>query len=181
MNATTYLRSELSAFSGKRIYADTVKLQYSYDKETWTDVKYIGGLVPITLRSGTWTYIGATGHPSFPSNKWVKPGEGGNWDLSNPYDYLEIPETDPRLIAQIYFQESGQSTTVPPVTEAPVYYRIQAKIGDPATGYTQTVKLNVNVVKSQKSDINLISRASTVNFAGTDGDGNAFSYDIVIK
>ena len=52
----------------------------------------------------------------------------------------------------------------------------------PPTGYTQTVKLNVNVVKSQKGDLNPTpTEFETVNFAGTDGDGNAFSYDIVIK
>ena len=52
----------------------------------------------------------------------------------------------------------------------------------PPTGYTQTVKLNVNVVKSQKGDLNPTpTEFQTVKYAGTDGDGNAFSYDIVIK
>lgn len=42
-------------------------------------------------------------------------------------------------------------------------------------------KLNLNAHKSQKGDINLVGRASTINFAGTDGQGNPFSYDIITK
>lgn len=49
------------------------------------------------------------------------------------------------------------------------------------TPFSADFKLNVNTFKSQKGDINLVGRASTVNFAGTDGQGKAFSYDIVIK
>lgn len=59
---------------------------------------------------------------------------------------------------------------------------IVACVDIPPTGYTQTVKLNLNVVKSQKGDLNPTpTEFETVNFAGTDGDGEAFSYDIVIK
>ena len=42
-------------------------------------------------------------------------------------------------------------------------------------------KLVENIYKSQKGDINLIGRANTVNFAGTDGQGKAFSYDVIVK
>lgn len=49
------------------------------------------------------------------------------------------------------------------------------------TPFSADFKLNINEFKSQKGDINLIGRASTVNFAGTDGQGNAFSYDIITK
>lgn len=50
------------------------------------------------------------------------------------------------------------------------------------TPFTANLKLNLNVVKSQKGDLNPTpTEFKTVNYAGTDGDGNAFSYDIVIK
>ena len=51
----------------------------------------------------------------------------------------------------------------------------------PQAAIHETFKLNVNTFKSQKSDINLVGRASTVNFAGTDGQGNPFNYDIIVK
>lgn len=50
------------------------------------------------------------------------------------------------------------------------------------TPFSADFKLNVNEFKSQKGDLNPTpTEFETVNFAGTDGDGNAFSYDIVIK
>ena len=49
------------------------------------------------------------------------------------------------------------------------------------TPFSADFKLNINEFKSQKGDLNMIGRASTVNFAGTDGQGNPFSYDIITK
>lgn len=61
----------------------------------------------------------------------------------------------------------------------PLYIRVLFLLGDGEIH--QTFKLNLNAYKSQKGDLNIISRASTVNFAGTDGQGKAFSYDIITK
>lgn len=60
------------------------------------------------------------------------------------------------------------------------YYVIAYKfiLGTP---FTANFKLNVNTFKSQQGDVNVVERANTVNFAGTDGQGNPFSYDIVMK
>lgn len=60
------------------------------------------------------------------------------------------------------------------------YYVIafQFQFGTP---FSADFKLNINEFKSQKGDINLVGHASTVNFAGTDGQGNAFSYDVIVK
>ena len=50
------------------------------------------------------------------------------------------------------------------------------------TPFSANLKLNVNEFKSQTGDLNpKPTEFETVNFAGTDGDGEAFSYDIVIK
>ena len=61
----------------------------------------------------------------------------------------------------------------------PLVVRLTLITGD--IPFTADFKLNINEFKSQKSDINLVGRASTVNFAGTDGQGNPFSYDIITK
>ena len=61
----------------------------------------------------------------------------------------------------------------------PLVVRLTLITGD--IPFTVDFKLNINEFKSQKSDINLVGRASTVNFAGTDGQGNPFSYDIITK
>lgn len=66
-----------------------------------------------------------------------------------------------------------------PSASNPIWIKLVIKVGD--IPLIAKFKLVENIHKSQKSDINLISRASTVNFAGTDGQGNPFSYDIVIK
>lgn len=55
---------------------------------------------------------------------------------------------------------------------------IQFQLGTP---FSADFKLNINEFKSQKGDINLIGRANTVNFAGTDGQGKSFSYDVIVK
>lgn len=61
----------------------------------------------------------------------------------------------------------------------PLVIRLTLITGD--IPFTADFKLNINEFKSQKGDINLVERASTVNFAGTDGQGKAFSYDIITK
>lgn len=61
----------------------------------------------------------------------------------------------------------------------PLVVRLTLITGD--IPFTADFKLNINEFKSQKGDINVVGRASTVNFAGTDGQGNPFSYDIITK
>ena len=61
----------------------------------------------------------------------------------------------------------------------PLVVRLTLITGD--IPFTADFKLNINEFKSQKGDINLVGRASTVNFAGTDGQGNPFNYDIIVK
>lgn len=61
----------------------------------------------------------------------------------------------------------------------PLYIRMLFLLGDGEIH--QTFKLNLNAYKSQSGDLNLVSRASTVNFAGTDGQGKPFSYDVIVK
>lgn len=65
-------------------------------------------------------------------------------------------------------------------TQFPCIGRLVIPIGEDIEIH-QTFKLNVNEFKSQKGDINIVERASTVNFAGTDGQGKAFSYDVIVK
>jgi hypothetical protein len=61
----------------------------------------------------------------------------------------------------------------------PLVIRLTLITGD--IPFSADFKLNINEFKSQKGDINLVGRASTVNFAGTDGQGNPFSYDVIVK
>lgn len=113
-------------------------------------------------------------------------GDTGKWHLqttsgweTSPLDYVEIPDSGNPYMYLFYSTTNGMTPTP---TQWPIVFRLSFKVGNPATGYTQTVKLNVNVVKSQKGDLNPTpTEFQTVKYAGTDGDGNAFSYDIVIK
>ena len=67
-----------------------------------------------------------------------------------------------------------------PSASNPIWIKMVIKVGD--IPLIAKFKLVENICKSQKGDLNPTpTEFDTVNFAGTDGDGNAFSYDIVIK
>lgn len=176
-NSTYVTESVLSAFVGKKIYADTVKMQVSYDEVNWTDIEEMWGVVPFQLRTNLTPLAGCGSKTILGDHRWHKIVNGA-YDLTESFDYMEVPEVKPRMI----LVSGGLSKALPTVSTFPVKFRLTFKVGDPATGYTQTVKLNVNVVKSQKGDLNPTpTEFETVNFAGTDGQGNPFSYDIVVK
>lgn len=62
----------------------------------------------------------------------------------------------------------------------PIWIKMGIKVGD--IPLIAKFKLVENIYKSQKGDLNPTpTEFETVNFAGTDGEGEAFSYDIVIK
>lgn len=134
-------------------------------------------MVPFQLRTNLTTLAGCGSKTILGDHKWHKIVNGA-YDLTESFDYLEVPEVKPRMI----MMSGGLSKAIPTVSTFPVKFRLTFKVGDPATGYTQTVKLNINEFKSQTGDLNPTpTEFETVNYAGTDGDGNAFSYDIVIK
>lgn len=90
---------------------------------------------------------------------------------------MEIPASNPRIMTSIH----PATLTIPDASQFayPCYFKMTVQIG--ADQIVANFKLNLNAHKSQKGDINLVGRASTVNFAGTDGQGNPFSYDIITK
>lgn len=191
-NFGTKLTSSLSQFKlttsaevlapcvGKPILSENVKMEYSLDGENWKDI------------DGT----GMGGHLDF----WVKVGDEypfkyrlveKKWlDLRGASTLEEAKRLDSFTFeeGQSMFNSVVSGNKFPPACPDfsgtisagnPIYIRVRFLLGDGELH--QTFKLNLNAYKSQKGDINLISRASTVNFAGTDGQGNPFSYDIITK
>lgn len=146
---------------------ENIKMEY-LSGDTYVEVQ------PAPAQTNTGCYIAVAGSPiAF----WQ---DGKFWAYDTDwysFDTLTLPEGATFSTGGIQGRYTTGATITYPAT-------FRASVGDMVVkpGYTQTVKLNLNVVKSQKGDLNPTpTEFQTVNYAGTDGDGNAFSYDIVIK
>lgn len=165
---------------GKPILSENVKMEYSLDGENWKDidgVKMQGYL-------DFWVKVGNE-YPfeyRLVERKWL--------DLRGASTLEEAKRLDSFTFEEGWsmFATASAGQKFPPAcpdfsgtlsASNPLYIRVRFLLGDGELH--QTFKLNLNAHKSQKGDINLIDRASTVNFAGTDGQGNPFSYDIITK
>lgn len=165
---------------GKPILSENVKMEYSLDGENWKDIDGV-------LMQGFmdfWVKVGNE-YPfqyKLDERKWL--------DLRGASTLEEAKRLDSFTFEEGWsmFRNATAGNKFPPAcpdfsgtlsASNPLYIRVRFMLGDGETH--QTFKLNLNVHKSQKGDINLVGRASTVNFAGTDGQGKAFSYDIITK
>lgn len=191
-NFQTKLTSSLSKFNltttaetlapcvGKTILSENVKMEYSLDGENWKDidgVKMAGFL-------DFWVKVGDE-YPfkyKLDERKWL--------DLRGASTLEEAKRLDALVFQDGYsiYHQQVTGNKFPPAcpdfsgslsTSNPLYIRALMLLGDGELH--ATFKLNVNTFKSQKGDINIVERASTVNFAGTDGQGKPFSYDIITK
>ncbi len=165
---------------GKPILSENVKMEYSLDGENWKDIDNIkmGGYMDFYVKVDD-------AYPfqyKLDERKWLDLRGATTLDDAKRLDSLtfeegwsmyNIPVTGSKFpVACPDFSGSLSASN-------PLYIRIRFLLGDGEIH--QTFKLNLNAHKSQKGDINLVGRASTVNFAGTDGQGNPFSYDVIVK
>lgn len=171
----------LSSMVGKTLYCQNVFIQYSMDNETWYDIDYAKAY---EFQLSFWVMNDAGQY----FYKWESPDR--KWEELNEdevIDYVDSIVIEDRWrfysfgmggnnFPALCPNWTGPST---PTADVPLYTRVIYKFGDGEIH--QTFKLNLNAHKSQKGDINIVERASTVNFAGTDGQGNPFSYDIIVK
>ena len=105
----------------------------------------------------------------------------GLWDGVRPIFFFVLPG-EGNFTARYSYTFDGSETIV--------FKNVKTAAGKSKGGYLEfdydepfdaKFKLNTNVFKSQQGDVNVVGRVSTVNFAGTDGQGNPFRYDVVMK
>ena len=103
------------------------------------------------------------------------------WDINKPaFLYQPVGGNDvPPEFRESFTIEEGDVLQMPLVTirnnrTAGVMFKFTA-----GTPFSASFDLNTNIFKSQQGDVNVVGRVNTVNFAGTDGQGKPFSYDIV--
>lgn len=176
------LEGELSAYGGQRIYAKDIHLFQSNDNVNWREVldssssiNYIRLTVDKTSTYAVKYLI--TIDPQIQYGKWAYWPDPEDDAKIEWLDYVEIPTSNPRILTSIF----PNTITIPDGSQFtyPCYFKMTVQIG--ADQIVANFKLNINEFKSQKGDLNMIGRASTVNFAGTDGQGSAFSYDVIVK
>lgn len=176
------LEAQLSAYGGQRIYAKDIHLFQSNDNVNWREVldstnnvNYIRLTVDKTSTFAM-KYL-TTAYPDYQYGKWAYWPDPDDVENIEWLDYVEIPTSNPRIMTSIH----PATLTIPDASQFtyPCYFKLTVQIG--ADQIVANFKLNLNAHKSQKGDINIVERASTVNFAGTDGQGNAFSYDVIVK
>ena len=176
------MEAQLSAYGGQKLYAKDIHLFQSNDNVNWREVldssnniNYIRLTVDKTSTYAV-KYL-TTVYPYIEYGKWATWPDPQDEENIVWSDYVEIPTSNPRILTSIF----PNVVTVPDGSQFtyPCYFKLTVQIG--ADQIVANFKLNLNAHKSQKGDINLVGRASTVNFAGTDGQGKAFSYDVIVK
>ena len=166
--------AESLGIGGMRMYADKVRLGYNK-----------AGTEPLTPDDCTyWIEPATVAMASFIVFNWPN-GQAAVWMAAaakNKLCYMPLGSSDIQVVDYVDIDPSwilriGSNGLRPTLNK---YYIIayDLQLGTP---FSADFKLNINEFKSQKGDINLVGRASTVNFAGTDGQGNPFSYDVIIK
>lgn len=165
---------------GKPILSENVKMEYSLDQENWKDID----ASKMDFLLDFWVKVGN----EYPfryhliERKWLDLRGATTLEEAKRLDSFTFEEGQSMFANYVLgnnFIAACPGFSGNLSANNPLYIRVLFLLGDGEIH--QTFKLNLNAHKSQKGDINLIGRANTVNFAGTDGQGNPFNYDIIVK